>query len=119
VTKPSDKKNPKIGPLEQLMLLSIIQLGDNAYGVTIQKTIEAVNQKPLAASLLYTTLSRLVEKGALIDRLGPSSPVQGGKAKRFYCITPTGKIALKQAELEEHARAAARQNIGLLSDPLS
>jgi PadR family transcriptional regulator PadR len=105
----SDSKELKLGPLERLMLRIVIQLGDNAYGVTIQKKVEEVNEKPLAVPLLYTTLNRLVEKGALIDRLGPATPVRGGRPKRLYHITAKGQTALNGAEAEEYRR---RQKLG-------
>jgi DNA-binding PadR family transcriptional regulator len=59
----------KLGQLEQLMLLAVLRLGDNAYGITIQREIEDWTRKPLSVPLLYTTLHRLLKKGALSDRV--------------------------------------------------
>jgi DNA-binding PadR family transcriptional regulator len=103
----------RLGQLERLIILAVLQLGDNAYGVTIQKVIEEATEKPLSVAQLYVALGRLADKGALSARLGPPTRVRGGKAKRLYSVTAEGEAALRQttAADDEHA-AALRRLVG-------
>jgi PadR family transcriptional regulator PadR len=104
----------RLGPLERLILLAVIQCAGNAYGITIQRAIEEVTGKPLSVPQLYTALNRLVEKGALSCRRGAPTRVRGGKAKQLYSVTYLGHAALKEADMAERERAEA---LRLLEEP--
>lgn len=87
-----------LGDFEQLVLLAILRLGDNAYGVTIRDEIAAKTTRDPSPGALYTTLARLEEKGLLKSRLGDPTPDRGGRAKRFVKLTTNGIAAITQAQ---------------------
>lgn len=72
-------------------------MGDDAYGVTIQKKIEERTGRPIALSAIYITLERLVKKGYLSSTLGEPTPERGGRAKRFFKVLAPGKTALDES----------------------
>ncbi len=84
-----------VGEFEQLVLLSVLRLQDNAYGVTIRREIERCTGRTVARGAVYTTLDRLVDKNVLASRLG--SPEEGDSHKRFYSVTREGIVALQTA----------------------
>lgn len=89
-----------LGEFEQLILLAVVRLADDAYGVTIRREIHLATRRTISPGSLYTTLERLEDKGLLCSRTGGASPVRGGRAKRFYQLTSLGRrrlIASQQA----------------------
>jgi DNA-binding PadR family transcriptional regulator len=87
-----------LGEFEQIVLLAILRLDDNAYGVTIRAEITACTDREPAPGALYTTLDRLQEKGLVTSRLGDPTPQRGGRAKRFFTVTAAGVAAVTQAQ---------------------
>lgn len=82
---------------EQQILLVVWRLGDEAYGVPIQDELERLANRTVTAGAVYTTLVRLETKSWLTSSMGQPTAERGGKAKRFFQITPTGAGALKSA----------------------
>ena len=83
--------------LEQHLLLAIIALHPNGYGVSIQDHIrERTGREPSTGSV-YASLDRLQEKGFVKSRPGEATPARGGKAKLYFTITATGQHALRQS----------------------
>jgi len=87
-----------LGEFEQVVLLAILRLDENAYGVTIRAEITACTDREPAPGALYTTLDRLQEKGLVTSRLGDPTPQRGGRAKRFFTVTAAGVQAVTQAQ---------------------
>jgi DNA-binding PadR family transcriptional regulator len=85
-----------LGELEQIVLLALIRLGDNAYGVPIRQDIEKRTKRSLSIGALYHTLERLEEKGFVSSRTGDPTPERGGRAKRFFRAEPPGLQALRR-----------------------
>lgn len=83
--------------LEQLLLLAVLQIGEEAYGAAIQERLEAGAGRSLRLGSIYNTLLRLEERGLVRSSLGESLPVRGGKAKRVYEVTADGLAALREA----------------------
>ena len=79
-----------MGEFEQIVLLAILRVGEDAYGVTIRAEIELCTGRDPAPGALYTTLDRLEDKGFVTSRLGDPTPQRGGRAKRFFTVTPAG-----------------------------
>jgi len=81
---------------EEIVLLSIWKLKDNAYGVTIREYISKITGKYWSIGAIYVPLDRLVDKGYV--KTHQSEPVEkrGGRSKRFYEITPEGMEALAE-----------------------
>ena len=87
-----------LGEFEQVVLLAILRLGDNAYGVTIGAEITACTRREPAPGALYTTLDRLEDKGLLASRLGDPTPQRGGRAKRYFTLNSQGLAAITRAQ---------------------
>jgi DNA-binding PadR family transcriptional regulator len=89
-----------LGELEQMVLLAILQLGDEAYGVAIMDELARRVDRKVSRGAMYATLDRLETKGLLLSELGQPTPERGGRGKRYVSVTPAGVAAL------QHARAA-------------
>jgi len=83
-----------IGDFEQLILLALIRLGPDAYGVTVRSEIEARTGRAVSPGALYTALARMEKRGLVSSRLGDPTPERGGKRKRLYRVQPAGERAL-------------------------
>ena len=86
-----------IGDFEQLILLALIRLGPEAYGVSIRQDIEARTTRTISAGALYTALNRLEHRGFVTSRLGEPTPMRGGKRKRLYSLRPAGEESVARA----------------------
>jgi PadR family transcriptional regulator PadR len=86
-----------LGAFEQAVLLSIVRLGDDAYGRAVLKEVQARLEREVAAGAVHATLERLQNKGLIASRLGPGTAIRGGRAKRFYRLQPAGLRALNDA----------------------
>lgn len=87
-----------LGEFEQIVLLAIFRLGDNAYGVTVRDELIAQADREPSFGALYTTISRLEEKGLVQSTLGDPTPERGGRAKRFLSLTSEGIEAVASAQ---------------------
>jgi PadR family transcriptional regulator len=89
-----------VGQFEQLILIAILALGDDAYGVTIHaKAKELAEPKDVSLGAVYVTLDRLEDKGLLSSRLSDPTPERGGRAKRCYRLEALGERALRNAAI--------------------
>jgi PadR family transcriptional regulator PadR len=86
---------PNLGEFEEVVMLTIGVLGDDAYGLAIKTEIEKRMKRAVSMGALHTGLYRLEEKGYLRSRLGVATKVRGGKPKRFFQVTAGGQKALK------------------------
>ena len=89
---------PSLGEFEQIVLLAILRLGDNAYGVTIGTEINACTRREPTPGALYTTLDRLEDKGLVTSRMGDPTPQRGGRAKRYFVLNSKGLAAITRAQ---------------------
>ena len=85
-----------LGEFEQVLLLAIMRLGDNAYAVTIREEILAHTGRDLSRGSIYITLDRLETKGYLKSWFGDPTPERGGRAKRYYALRPRAVEALRE-----------------------
>jgi len=88
-----------LGDLEQIVLLAVLRLGEKAYAVPILEEIQAQSGRRLARGALYTALDRLEKKGCLRSRLGEPLAERGGRARRYFTVTPVALRALKDSRL--------------------
>lgn len=86
-----------LGEFEEIVMLTIGVLADNAYGLVIKLEIEKRLKRSVSMGALHTGLYRLEEKGYLRSRLGQPTKVRGGKPKRFFQVTAKGQKVLKEA----------------------
>ena len=84
-----------LGELEQLVLLALIQLGDDAYGVAVQRQIALRTGRDTSFATVYTTLARLEEKGLVASRLGEATRERGGRRKKMFVVRPAGRSGLR------------------------
>jgi PadR family transcriptional regulator, regulatory protein PadR len=87
----------RLGQVELMALLAVMRLGDEAYGVSIAKDIEATGSQTVPLASLYLALDRLEEKGLVCSALGQPTAARGGRAKRHFRITADGLAAVKEA----------------------
>lgn len=86
-----------LGEFEQLVLLAVMQLGDEAYAVPVRELILTRTRRSVARGALYTALERLEAKGLLTSRLGEALPERGGRPRRYFSVTPEGLTLLREA----------------------
>jgi len=109
--------NDILGDLEQLILTGVMILGENAYGMTIHEQTEKLAKGIRSVSLgsVYTTLDRLEQKGYVKSWFSDPTPERGGRSKRFFEITGTGELALKNSmKLAGHVLKGLREIGGLV-----
>ncbi|HFA48887.1 MAG TPA: PadR family transcriptional regulator [Bacteroidetes bacterium] len=90
-------KGKKLGELEELVLLTIGALYDEAYGVAISKYMAEQAGRQVGLGAMHATLVRLEDKGYLESRFGEATKMRGGKRKRYFRVTAAGQRALKTA----------------------
>ena len=103
-----------LGEFEQIVLLAVLRLGDQAYGVTILGEIAAKTGRNPSPGALYTTLHRMEDKGLVTFRDGSPTPERGGRAKRFVTVTREGRSALASAQ---SAYRSLLEGLDLLAAP--
>jgi DNA-binding PadR family transcriptional regulator len=86
-----------LGGFELLVLLALIRLADEAYGVPIAEAIEASSGREVAMGSVYITLERLQRKGLVTSRLGEPTAARGGRAKTYFRVTPKGLREARRA----------------------
>jgi len=84
--------------IDQMVLLSLVRLGDSAYGVTIRSEIQERSKRPVSMAAVYSALDRLERKGLAVSRLSDPKPERGGRAKKYFKITPEGAAELREAK---------------------
>jgi PadR family transcriptional regulator, regulatory protein PadR len=103
-----------IGEFEELVLLTVAVLGDDAYGVTIKEDIEARSGRGISIGALHSTIARLEEKGFLKSFLGGATQERGGRRKRFYQLTHAGKSSLHDIKnLRDELWKKSKANLAL------
>jgi PadR family transcriptional regulator PadR len=80
---------------ELMILLAILRIGEDAYGVPIAKEIEETAGRTALLGAIYTALDRLEENGLVSSSMGDPTPERGGRAKRFFKVTAKGLKAVK------------------------
>ena len=88
-------KRSYLGEMELMVLLAVVRLGDEAYGVPISKELFTLAGRDVALGSIYAALDRLEQKDFVTSSLGDPTPERGGRAKRYFRVTPAGVRALK------------------------
>ena len=86
-----------LGEFEQAVLLAIVHIGADAYGVTIRREIEDRTRRTIAVGALYTALDRLERKGLVRSSNSDPTPQRGGRSKRHFTLTAAGAAALERS----------------------
>lgn len=104
-----------LGAFEQLVLFSVLRLGEDAYGVTIRETLESRTGRAFSSGAIYTALARLEERGLVVSWVGEPTPGRAGRPPKFYRVEPPGARALLTAyeDLQSVAGGVVRELTGL------
>lgn len=95
-------KGTNLGEFEELVLLTIAAMVNEAYSVAICDDLEKKTKRSVKLGVVHSVLNRLEEKGLAKSRLGEATNARGGKRKRYYAVTNAGKAALlKSKELRD------------------
>lgn len=92
-----------LGEFEIAVLLAVVRLADDAYGVNIRRELEKALKRSVSFGAVYTTLDRLLQKDLLSTYSGDPTPERGGRAKKFFRIEVAGRKALAQARKTSEA----------------
>lgn len=79
-----------LGEFELVLLLTILRLGEEAYGVPLTRELSELRGRDVSVGSVYAALDRLELKGLIASSLGESSPERGGRAKRYFRVTKEG-----------------------------
>jgi DNA-binding PadR family transcriptional regulator len=86
-----------LGEFEQSLLLAIVHLGEDAYGVAIRQEVEVRADREVAIGALYTSLGRLERKGFVRSWMSDPTARRGGRSRRYFRLTAAGRAALRQS----------------------
>lgn len=89
-------KKTKLGEFEELVLLTVIVLQEEAYGVLIKQELEKRLDEKLSVGSIQSALKRMEDKGFLKSSFGEATPIRGGKRKRIYIATPAAHRILEE-----------------------
>jgi PadR family transcriptional regulator PadR len=101
----------RLGRFEELVLLALVRLRENAYGVTIRREIADRTGRDVSFGAVYTTLDRLERKGYVLSRMGDPTPERGGRAKKYFRLEAPGIRALNESR-ETVARMGGLIHVG-------
>ncbi|MEM6641335.1 MAG: PadR family transcriptional regulator [Bacteroidota bacterium] len=93
-------KGTNLGEFEEVVLLTIASLLDQAYSVHIVDTIAEVTGRKTKLGVVHAVLNRLEKKGLISSELGEPTQERGGRRKRFFSISHAGKVALMKAKTQ-------------------
>jgi DNA-binding PadR family transcriptional regulator len=99
-----------LGSLEHVVLLALLRLESNAYGMTVRREIEERTGRNISIGAVYTTLERLEAKGYVSSSLGEPTAERGGRAKRLFRIEAEGEKVLRSSH-----EAIRKMTLGLKS----
>lgn len=103
-----------LGEFEHLILLALLRLSDQAYGVTVRQEIQLRTDRDVSIGAVYATLDRLETKGYVKSRQGDPTPERGGRSKRFFRVTARGVAAVNRTQ---HALHSMTQGLDLIGSP--
>ncbi len=90
-------KGDFLGAFEEIVLLALVHLGDNAYGMTIRREIEDRSGRAVSIGAVYSTLDRLESKGLVSSTYSNGSEARRGRAKRYFKLEPEGAKSLSRS----------------------
>jgi DNA-binding PadR family transcriptional regulator len=90
-------KGDFVGEFELYVLLALVHLRDEAYGVSIRREIESRTGREIAIGAIYATLARLEDKRLVRFRVSDPQPIQGGRSRKYFTLTASGVRALRHS----------------------
>ena len=92
------KREETLGSLEHIVLLAVMRLGENAYGITVRREIEKATGRDVSIGAIYATLVRLESKAFVKSSTGEPTAERGGRAKRYFRVTADGRRILQTTQ---------------------
>jgi PadR family transcriptional regulator PadR len=92
-------KRSYLGEFELMVMLALLRLDSDAYGVPISTELNSVTGRKVALGSIYAALERLEQKGFVISTLGDPTPERGGRAKRYFRVTPKGMRQVRMTRI--------------------
>lgn len=89
-------KKTKLGEFEEIVLLTVLVLKEEAFGVAIKRELEERLKETLSVGSIHSALKRMEEKGFLTSKWGEAEKIRGGKRKRIYDVTQEGQAVLNE-----------------------
>jgi DNA-binding PadR family transcriptional regulator len=86
-----------LGEFEQVVMLALLRLGEEAYGATIHREIESRTGREISIGAIYTTLDRLEKQGLVFSQVGEPTPQRGGRRKKYFKLRPQGERVLAES----------------------
>ncbi len=86
-----------LGEFEQMLLLAVLRLGDEAYGVRLMEELEGSVGRRVSRGSVYVTLDRLEDKGWIASEIAQASGGRGGRPRRIVSVTPDGLSVLRKS----------------------
>jgi PadR family transcriptional regulator PadR len=93
-------KGESLGEFEYLVLLAVLRLNDDAYGMRVRREIAERTQRDVTIGAVYATLERLTAKGLIASEMSDPTPERGGRAKRSFHLTGVGIQAVNRSRQE-------------------
>jgi DNA-binding PadR family transcriptional regulator len=90
------REHAYLGEFELLLLLTILRLGDDAYGVPLSRELSQLRGSDVSVGSVYAALDRLELKGLISSRLGEATAERGGRAKRYFRVTEVGLRSVEE-----------------------
>jgi PadR family transcriptional regulator PadR len=90
-------KGTQLGEFEEIVLLTIAMLADDAYGVAVVEELSARLERSMSLGVVHRTMQRLEEKGLVHSRFGEATAERGGRSKRLFTVTMAGEQSLREA----------------------
>jgi DNA-binding PadR family transcriptional regulator len=90
------KEHAYLGEFELMILLSLVRLGEDAYGVPLARELSSLRGRTISAGSVYAALGRLESKGLIESSLGEPTAERGGRAKRYFRVTQQGLHSLEE-----------------------
>ena len=103
-----------LGNFEEIVLLAVLRLGEQAYGAKIRQTVAEATKRDVSIGAVYATLDRLERKGYLKSWQGEATPERGGRAKRYFRVEGAGVRALNDTATARN-RLAEGLDFGIAS----
>ncbi len=91
-------KGTYLGEFEELILLTVAAIGEDAYAVSVKKEAQDISKRKINISAVHSALYRLEDKGYLSSEMGGATQQRGGKKKRIFHVTSAGFVALQAAK---------------------
>ena len=100
-----------LGELEHLILLTLLRLGEGAYGVEVRRELKGRAGRDVSPGTIYPTLDRLERKGLVSSSMSEPLPERGGRSRRLYSVEPAGLRAARESWREVRAMARGLESL--------